>query len=218
MNELSQRGRLVSPPSALHPSPGFHRRDLPAQLLCRSTLPLDGRTVIGTGTAQFVVTTPDVRARVKLDLIFVPDAAVQAAFPDLLGHFWGTKLAPVNLFDKCALWLTKRGEPGIHGGHVNVENLLGDIYDGEPIPEPGCLGYHVEAETCAEELWGRVHFGDAEEGFAVPMGLGVWYVRAAAHGYEQMSEGEWERVVSRFAIRVEQSCVVTGELPPRQPG
>lgn len=195
---------VITPPSANHPSPGFHRRNLPALVVGRI---VHDENVAVTDDAEFVVTTPEVRARVRIDLVWCPDVSVAA--PNEPETYWGTSGAKANLFDGCTLWLTKRAEATQHGvGCVNVENLVGDIYAPADIPEPGCLGYHVEAETCAEEIWGRFAVGGVSP---APSGLplGVWVLRVACDQKDEMTEDEWNRVLGKFSVRVRRVAVAS---------
>ena len=186
--------------SALYPSTALHRLDLPPVELSRIDAYIEPPPTI-EGDATFCLSTPEARCRTRIDLIFCPDPATGALVADP-AHYWGTAVAPINLFDGHTLWLTKRAEAAKHGvGQVNVENLLGDIYAGEAIPQPGCLGHHVEVETCADEIWGRLHVvgWDEQDG---PLPDGVWVCRVAHDARYPMSDQEWARVTSRAWLRV----------------
>lgn len=209
----NQRGRQVHP-SGLHPSPGFHRRDIEPRLLCR--IVDEARPdpeFVPFADCEFVLTTPDVRARVKLDLVWAPNPESLAASPQFATpeYYWAAGPA-LHLFRGIGLWLTKRTDPCLFSGIVNAENLVGDIWTPQAIPDPGCLAYHVEIDTCAEELWGRLHVAGPGQGAPI-LPPGTWFVRAAAHGYESMSDDEWNRLTGRFALRVQRSATVNVFAP-----
>lgn len=189
-------GRNVQP-SDLHPSPGFHRRELQPIVLGRIIWSGDFDP---SGDAEFVVTTPEIRTRVRLEIIFCPDPGT-IPNPNDPQIFWGWASNRQNLFAGHTLWLTKRSNPELHGwGEVNVENLVGDIWQGEPIPMPGCLGYHIEAETTADEIWGRLHIGGVGQQ-VTQLPAGTWILRVSADAVHPMEKDEWDRLVSRFARR-----------------
>jgi len=194
--------------SAFHPTPGLHRKNLPSLILGRISDDF-GRVQTTFGLARFVVTTPEVRCLTRIDLHWCPDT------PQTIEDLWGTHDAPANAFAGHALWLTKRGEPGLHGaGQQNIENLLGDCYHGIDVPQPGCLGYHLEAETCADELWGRLRLGGVDDQTLTDLPAGIWVLRAACDAVEQLSKEEWDRVLERFAVRVDASpTILTNEGP-----
>lgn len=207
------RGRIVQP-SALHPSPGFHRRDLFPVDLARCSGE-ESRELASGGVVEFVVTTPEVRSQVRLSLIFVPSTYPGGLVPGLgvIDYFWPTpKPVPfASYFGATALWLAKRDEScNGSGENVPVENLVGDVWAPRPLPDPGCLGFTASAETCNDELWGRFTV-DASliVGFA-----GKWVLRASAVDYQGVSEQEWNRVVGRFAIRVIKSANLAGGNQP----
>ncbi len=198
---MDSSGRRVQP-SALHPSPGFHRRDLPPVVVAE--VALDDRTRAWSGTAEFAVGTPEVRARIKGLLRWVPDASNPLTLPE---HYWllDPGGAHINLFGTTNLWLAKRDDVD-HGGRglMPVENLAGDRYAGLPIPEPGCLGWVFEAETTVPEIWGRFQI-DASGG----IGAGRWVLSAAADAVDPMTEGEWDRVCSRFYVKVQRGLLLS---------
>lgn len=189
-------------PSALHYSPGFHRFDLPPVILAEVIFN-DGSTQDPTtGTVEFFVTTPEVRSRIKVALVWVPGAGESS---DVDSYWVGGGGLPINKFGMTALWLAKR-ECGMHGSgsFVPVENLAGDIYAGEPIPDHGDLGYIAEVETTAEQVWGRF-FIDAGG-----LRVGTWVLKCAVDALEDISEREWKRVCERFARQVLYSKAILG--------
>jgi hypothetical protein len=209
--------RIVQP-SALHPSPSLQRRDLPPIDLC--AVEPDGFTrdddfgfvvepapTVYEGDVDFVVTTPEVRSRIKVDLIYVPNMADPRRQPGP-EYYW---LDPVtaahrNLFGNTALWMTKREEPALGGGYSeNVENLVGDIYTSQPIPDPGCMGFVGEFETASQEVWGRLHVKSTD------LWSGRWVLKVAANAVYDMNDVEWNRVCSRFACRALGSLRLLGK-------
>lgn len=180
-------------PSALHYSPGFHRFDLPPRVLAEVVFN-DGSTQDPqTGTVEFYVTTPEVRTRIKVALVWVPGAGESSA----VDSYWFNGALHINKFGDTALWLVKR-ECGMHGSgsFVHVENLAGDIYVGEPVPDTGDMGYIAEVETTAEQVWGRFFID------AAALKVGTWVLKCATNALEDISESEWKRVCERFAIQV----------------
>jgi hypothetical protein len=196
-------GDRQAAPSAKYPSQ-LHRADLPPAIL-GTVLPDDLRFATYLDDARFVLTTPEVRCVTRIDLVYVPGNPAEG-----YEYFWGTHDAPQNLFANHSLWLTKRADPCIFGGIVNVENLLGDCYHGQQIPQPGCMGYHVEAVTCADEIWGKLHVEAPGTGEPyLPMGDGGnWIVRIAADAIDPMEKAEWDRLRSRLALRIEKAAKI----------
>jgi hypothetical protein len=192
-------GRHVQP-SALHLSPGFHRKDLPPVVIADV---LDqGRATLGD--AEFVVGTPEVRCRIKVLLRWVPAAHNPWKSPDDYHFLAGAPAVPVSRFGPTSLWLAKRDDVDMGGrGCAPVENLAGDIFAGLPIPDRGCLGFVCEAETTVQEIWGRLHLETTSTG------PGRWVLAAAADAMEQLSEREWDRVSTRFFCRVIQGAVLS---------
>jgi hypothetical protein len=188
-------------PSALHPSARFHRRDLPPLVLANVD-GTDARSEHPTGgQAQFVVGTPEVRCRIKATVLWIPAPENPLVLPDVYWSLQGMPPAPVCRLDGCGLWVAKREDTALGGRAFSpVENLAGDIFQPAPL-EVGCLGWTVEAETAADEIYGRLTITTTHE-----PGAGRWVVRAAADAVEEMTGPEWDRVTSRFFIRALQSC------------
>lgn len=218
-NRPQSRDRVVQS-SALHPSPELEHHDLPSIELCEifessyrgSPIVLPNGIVIPgnhtSGDVEFVVVTPEVRSRIKGVLLFIPGAGLPVT-PDA---YWPDAPA-APLFGATNLWLAKReDEPVLGGGMgaVPVENLAGSIVAGQPIPDPGCLGYIFEVETTANEIWGRLHI-DSEH-----LRSGRWVLKVAADAVYPMTPFEWKRVCSRFARRVVRGdyFIGNGALPP----
>lgn len=179
-------------PSALHLSPGFHRRDLPPLVLA---------TVLGTsqtgnsGTCEFMVGTPEVRCRLKGLLRWVPAAGNVLSAPE--DYYFLQGGMPFSRFGASTLWLAKRDDVDMGGrGLRPVENLLGDIFGPVPIPDPGCMGFLFEAETAAPEIWGRLTIDCSGS-----PGDGAWVLSVAADAVHPMTEEEWARVNSRMYLR-----------------
>lgn len=190
------------PASGLHPSPGFYRRDL---------FPVDvARIGVGlgpgqTGNVEFVVTTPEVRTRVRFSLIFVPDNGAGVAV------LWPQPKPPgfTTYFGATSLWLTKRDEScNGSGERVPVENLVGDVYLPRPFPDPGCLGFTVDAETMNDEIYGRMLVDGTNLA-----GGGKWVLRVSVTAYQDLSQREWDRVVGKLAIRVISSVALSPGRP-----
>ena len=181
-------------PSALHPSPGFLRRDLPPiQIVDVSGLPAGGRTT--SGYAEFKISTPEARCRIKGVIRWVPDASNPRTRPEDYHYLAGAPLAPYSLFAGTGLWLAKRDDVDLGGrGLAPVENLMGDIF-APVLVQRGCLGIFFEVETAAQEIWGRF-LCDCTNG----PGDGRWVVKAAADAVEEMSREEWDRLTCRFYI------------------
>lgn len=182
--------------SALHYSPGFHRKDLPPIALAEVSLP-PRAALSAAGTCEFRVGTPEVRCRIKGTLRWVPGAANPLTQPDDYHYLSGGPPAvPFSRFGETSLWLAKRDDVDLGGrGLAPVENLAGDIYAGLPVPDRGCLGFVFEAETTVPEIWGRFHV-DCR---SLP-GAGRWVLSAAADAVDQMTDEEWARVSSRFYL------------------
>jgi len=202
---LPTRHERAVQPSGLHPSPEFHRQDLPARDIATITVE-ETRELPLTATASFVVQTPDVRCRVRGTLIFVPDGFPGAATSgEIVDRFWPPS-APAGYFGTTSLWLAKRDE-ATNGSadRLPVENLVGSIAAFRPLPDPGCMGFTFDVESCNDEVWGRFAV-DARQ--FVGHG-GKWVLRTSAVAYESMTEGEWKRVSSRFAARVLTAAVLS---------
>lgn len=179
-------------PSALHYSPTLQRRDLSPLVLADCAA--EGRAA--DGVAEFAITTPEVRCRIKGVIRWVPSAANPLTRPDDYHYMSGAPPLPTSRFAGTGLWLAKRDDVDLGGrGMAPVENLLGDIYT-PWLVDRGCLGILFEAETAAMELWGRFYVDLG--GFPGP---GAWVLKAAANAVEPMNDTEWARVSSRFAIR-----------------
>jgi|WetSurMetagenome_2_1015567.scaffolds.fasta_scaffold25843_3 hypothetical protein len=189
-------GRRVQP-SALHLSPCFHRKDLPCQVLANVRIP-PAEASIFDGDVEFVVGTPEVRCRVKGLLKWVPAATNPYVLPEHYHFLYGGPPAvPFSRFGQTSLWLAKRDDVDLGGrGCMPVENLVGDIYAGVPIPERGCLGFVFEVEVAVPEIWGRFHIDTADD-----PGEGRWVLSAAIDAVEQMDEVEWNRVSCRAFVR-----------------
>jgi hypothetical protein len=191
--------------SALHYSPGFHRKDLPPVVLA-NVIDVPARS--RSGDAEFVVGTPEVRCRIKILLRWVPAAQNLLVNPGDYHFLVGG--VPTSRFGATSLWLAKRDDVDMGGrGCMPVENLAGDIYAGLPIPDRGCMGYICEAETVAQEIWGRL----VVDVNGLP-GAGRWVLAASADAIEQMTEEEWARVSTRFFAR----AIRGAELSAAQPG
>lgn len=183
-------------PSALHPSPLLHRRDLPPIVLARVFID-EEREGNETGTVEFVVTTPEVRCRILGALIWVPTSYPLGSTGQIVDRFWPAGHGAFTFWGDTALWLAKRHEAAlISGVKVPTENVVGNIDTPRVFPDPGCLGCEFEAETYGDELWGRL-FVDA----SLLASEGVWVLRAAAADYTGVNEVEWNRVLGKFAIR-----------------
>jgi hypothetical protein len=189
-------------PSALHPSPGFLRRDLPpVQIVDVSGLPEGGRTT--SGYAEFKISTPEARCRIKGVVRWVPAADNSRTRPEDYWFLAGVPPAPYTLFGATGLWLAKRDDVDLGGrGLAPVENLMGDLFAPARI-QRGCLGFFFEVETAAHELWGRL---EADCG-NFP-GDGRWVVKAAADAVEEMAREEWDRLTCRFYL----SCITGLQL------
>lgn len=193
-------------PSAMHFSPGFHRKDLPPIVLAEVSLD-GGRILPLSGTVDFMVGTPEVRCRIKGLLRWVPAANNLLRQPADYHYLSGG--VPTSRFGGTQLWLAKRDDVDLGGcGFAPVENLLGDIFGPVPVPERGCLGFVFEAETTVPEIWGRF----TVDCLAMP-GAGRWVLSAAADGVDQMTAEEWARVSCRFYLRAEGGLVLQNPNP-----
>lgn len=197
--QTDPRSRIVQP-SGLHASPGFFRRDLFPVDLARIGVVTNGPP---SGTVQFVVTTPEVRTRVRFSLVYVP--AVAGGNP--VDTLWPQPKPPgfTTNFGATSLWLCKRDEScNGSGERVPVENLVGDVYTPRPLPDNGCLGFTVDAESCNDEIYGRFFV----DGTDLAAG-GKWVLRVSATAYQEVSQREWDRLVGKLAIRVISSADLT---------
>ncbi len=193
-------------PSALHPSKNFHRKDLPPLRLAEVFV--DTRPWAQTGIAEFAISTPEVRCWIKGALVWTPGAANPLTLPE---DYWFIDAGlPFSRFHDCSLWLTKRQDCPLNGrGCENVENLLGDIFNFAPIPQPGCLGYLFEVQTTAEEIWGRVNLSAVNA-----PGAGQWMLLACADlESAEVTKEEWDRLTSRFYAKALKTCQLSWGQP-----
>lgn len=190
----------------------MRRRDLDVKDLCR----IDGEDqrsgLPPGGDVVFAVTTPEVRTRLRFSLIFVPFSFPAGSSGDLIDRFWPNPKPPgfTTFFATTALWLSKRDEP-VNGSaeNVPVQNLVGDIWTPTVLPDPGCLGFTREFETCNDEVYGRFHVDSTLfDGFS-----GKWVLRVSAAAYQGMTEDEWNRVMGRVAIRLIKTGNFGGPVP-----
>ena len=202
---IVSRGRIVQP-SALHPSPTLHRRDLPAIEICTI---VGGREARGddTGVSEIAITTPESRCHVRGSVIFVP--SVMPVPGNAIDALWPTG-TPAGFFGSTAIWVAKRDE-STNGSaeRVPVQNVAGNKNAFQTFPDIGCLGYAFETTSGTDEIWARINF-DARSlvGFE-----GKWILRVAVAEHEQMREEEWNRVVGRFAVRAIRTCNLVAGSP-----
>jgi hypothetical protein len=158
--------------------------------------------------AEFVVGSPEVRCRVRGTLVFVPDLVPGGTTPlaQTVDQFWPSAMTP-SYFGATGLWLAKRDEStNGSGDRVPTENLVGGVYAPRTIPDQGCLGYTFEAETCSDELWGRL----TVDGLAMAGATGKWVLRTSVVAYQLLTENEWRRVLGKFFARAVRTCTVVG--------
>jgi hypothetical protein len=203
MNRLER----IVPASSGHPAPDFNRFRLQPIDLAHVTY---GGRGDDEGDAEFVIRTPEVRCRVRVTIMLAPLTFPPGATGDVVDRIWNGHTAPgASLFGGTQLWVAKRDEPGRHSGEsLPVENIVGSYASYRPGPDPGCLGFTFDFESCNDEVWGRLHVDASAMTFS-----GVWVLRASIVGFQGVTPVEWDRVTSRFEARVVKALNLVGHEP-----